>query len=149
MPVTDQWADLSTVEMINKSAQLCYGKIPVEEDLLEPPAGMNMFTASAEFHSPWEFMWSADRALRLAADLPGSHADLQSLLRTAIDQRRTSGDAEILFAMTWGFPDYSEFELIVPRKGGLVGYCTGHDPENIVATRNRINLIFYTQWGNQ
>lgn len=148
MPLTDYWDDLPTVEMIKESAYICYGKIPVEEDLLEPPAGMNMFTAAAECDSPWEFMWSADRALRLAADLPGSHTDLQSLLGTATGKQHR-GDAKISFTATWDFPDGSEFELIVPHGDGPVGYRTGLYPENILATHNRINLVFATQWGNQ
>ena len=148
MPVTDQWADLSTVEMIKKAAELCYGVIPVKEDLVEPHESLDMFTASKHFESPWMFMWDADRALRLVELLPRSHGKLQSLLDEAVAIRH-EGDAEISFSMTWEFPDYSDFELVVPHGDGPVGYFTGHDPVNIVATHNRVNIETTIHWGNQ
>lgn len=130
---TDHWVDLPTVEIIKQAAELCYGEIPVKEDLLEPPPELNMFDASAECADPWQFMWSADRALRLVPDLPHSRQTLRRLLSSA-NATVHDGDEDFMFLVSWVFPDASEFEMAGSRKHALVGYYTGHYPTNVVAT---------------
>lgn len=137
MPTYDHWADLTTIEIIKEAAQFCYGEIPVRDDLAELPDGVDVWTAAMQFAEPWAYMWSADSALRMLTDLPNKRSELQAMLDSATVQYR-DGDAEIWFTKTWNFPDGTELEMVVPRQSGPIGYRTGHDPINILATHERM-----------
>ena len=126
----DRWTDLTTTEIINEAAQFCYGEIPFKDDLMELPEGMDTWAAAMQFAEPWAYMWSADSALRMLADLPNKRSELQAMLDGATVEYR-DGEAEIWFTKTWNFPDGTDLEMIVPRRPGPIGYCTGHDPINV------------------
>ena len=137
MPAYDHWIDLTTTEIIKEAAQFCYGAIPLKSDLAELPEGMDIRTAATLFEEPWAYMWSADSALRMLTDLPNNRSALQAMLASATVEYH-DGDADIWFSKTWNFPDGTDLEMIVPRQPGPIGYCTGHDPTNILATHERI-----------
>ena len=137
MSTYEHWSDLTASEIIKEAGQVCYGEIPVRDDLAELPDGMDTWTAAMQFDEPWAYLWSADAALRMLADLPNSRPALQTMLDSA-DIQYHDGDAEIWFTKTWSFSDGTDLEMVVPRQSGPIGYRTGHDPINILATHERI-----------
>ncbi len=137
MPTYDHWSDLTTTEIIKEAAQFCYGEIPFRDDLVELPKGMDVWTAVMQFDEPWAYMWNADSALRMLTDLSNKRSELRVMLDSATVEYH-DGDTEIWFTKTWNFPDGTELQMIVPRRTGPIGYCTGHDPINILATHERI-----------
>ena len=137
MPAYDHWFDLTTTEIIKEAAQFCYGEIPLKADLATLPEGVDTWTAAMQFDEPWVYLWSADSALRMLADLPNNRHALQAMMESATVEY-DDGDAEIWFTKTWKFPDGTDLEMIVPRQPGPIGYCTGHDPINILATHERM-----------
>ena len=137
MPAYEHWSDLTTSEIIKEAAQFCYGEIPFKDDLAELPEGMDTWTAAMQFDEPWAYMWSADSALWMLTDLANSRPTLQAMLDSAAVEYH-DGDAEIWFTKTWNFPDGTDLEMVVPRESGPIGYRTGHDPINILATHERI-----------
>ncbi len=126
-----------TSEIIKEAALFCYGEIPRKEDLAELPEGMDTWAGAMQFDEPWAYMWSADSDLRMLTDLPGNRSELRAMLDGATVEYR-DGDMEIWFTKAWRFPDGTNLEMIVPRLPGPIGYCTGHDPINILATHERI-----------
>ena len=137
MPAYDHWSDLTTIDIIKEAAQFCYGEIPRKDDLTELPEGMDVRTAAMQVDEPWAYMWTADSVLRMLTDLPNNRHALQTMLESATVEY-ADGDTEIWFTKTWKFPDGTDLEMIVPRQRGPIGYCTGHDPINILATHERI-----------
>ena len=132
MPLPTHWYDLTTLEIINEAAQICYAELPDKEELAELPEGADFWS----IEDPLDYMWSADSALRMLTNLPHSRPELQPLLDSA-SVKYQDGDGEVWFCKTWRFPDGTELEMIVPRQSGPIGYCTGYYPENIVATHER------------
>ena len=132
MPLPAHWCDLSTVELIDEVAPTYYGRIPDRENLAELPDGADFWT----IEDPLDYMWSADVALRMLADLPGSGFALLALLDSARVEY-DSGGGEIRLGKTWHFPDGTTLEMAEPRRPGPVAYNTGYYQENIVVTHER------------
>ena len=76
MALPDHWYSLGMPELMKEAARAFYGEIPDRENLGELPDGANFWT----IEDPLDYMWSADKALRLLTDLPNSRVDLQDML---------------------------------------------------------------------
>ena len=126
------WHDLSSADLIQEAARSYYGQLPDAENLAEPPEGADFWT----LEDALDYMWSADTALRMLADLPNSRRALQKLLSTAkVKYEECKG--EIWFRKTWIFPDGTTLEMEALRQAGPLAYSTGYYPENIVTTHER------------
>ena len=66
MALPDHWYSLGMPELMKEAARAFYGEIPDRENLGELPDGANFWT----IEDPLDYMWSADKALRLLTDLP-------------------------------------------------------------------------------
>lgn len=135
MGLPDHWHSLGMPELMKEAARAFYGEIPDRENLGELPDGANFWT----IEDPLDYMWSADKALRLLTDLPNSRVDLQDMLAGArVKYDYDNGKGEFWYCKTWTFPDSTALEMVVPYQRGPVAYSTEYYPENILVTHERL-----------
>ena len=90
------WTSLSLSNLIHEAARDYYGQLPDNENLAPLPENADFWT----MEDPLDYMWSADTALRMLTQLPGSRRALRRLLNTA-KVKYEAGQDELRFRKTW------------------------------------------------
>ena len=126
------WPSLSLSKLIHEAARDYYGQLPDNENLFPLPENADFWT----MEDPLDYMWSADTALRMLTQLPGSRPALRRLLNTA-KVKHQYFEGELKLRKTWIFPDGTTLEMDELRQAAPRAYNTGYYPENIVTTHER------------